>query len=93
MAYKAVVDVNGNLPALDSLQVVSNYDRMFDNLHSIYCDGNDHPKARTLAARVKDKFGRNIPVWVEKIFTGACGFRRQDQDQKCPSCRYEPKCL
>ena len=33
---------------------------------------NDHTKGRTLIARVKEKFGKSIPQWVQNIFTDTC---------------------
>ena len=90
VAYEAVDDVDGNLPALDSLQDVSNYDQMFGDLHSIHCEGNDHPKARMLAARVKNKFGKSIPVWVQKIFTDTCPRCIEKMERKKPTAGHQP---
>ena len=72
LVYRSQVDNDGNFPPLDSCQVVSNYSQMFDDLHTIHCTVNGHAKGRTLIARVKEKFGKSIPQWVQRIFTDTC---------------------
>ena len=90
VVYKSAVDTDGNLPPLDSYQIVSNYDRMFTDIHSIHSDGNDHPKARTLAARIKVKFGRSIPLWVQKIFTDTCPRCIEKMERRKPTAGHQP---
>ena len=63
---------------------------MFGHLHSIHCDRNDHPKVRILAACVKDKFGKSIPVWVQKIFTDTCPRCIEKMERKKPTAGHQP---
>ena len=90
LVYKPKIDSDGNTPPLDTYLIVSHYDRMFDDLHSIHCNGNDHPKARTLAARVKEKFGKSIPIWVQKIFTNTCPRCIEKLERKIPTAGHQP---
>ena len=51
---------------IDSAKRVSSYSNLFDHIKEVHLDGNDHPKARTLDSRIKTKFGKSIPSWVQK---------------------------
>ena len=53
VAYKTVVDADGNLPSLDLYQIVSNYNRMVNDIDSIHSDGSDHTKARIISVRIR----------------------------------------
>ena len=50
--YKTEAGAYINLPSLDSYQLVSIYDRIFDDIHLVHSDRKDHPKAKTLTAHI-----------------------------------------
>ena len=58
--------------ALEDAIQVSHSGRVFEDFHAIHTENNDHPKARTFKNRVVSKFGKSIPVWLQKIFTDTC---------------------
>ena len=69
LVYKKEAAEDGTLPALDSYQQVSHYGRLYDDLFAIHRAGNDHPKGRTFADRVRGKHGKCIPRSACKAFT------------------------
>ena len=88
--YKTTVDADGNLPPLDLYQILFNYWRMFNDIYSIHSNGNNHPKEWTLAARIKVKFGRSLPLWVQKIFTDSCPRCIGKMGRRRPTAGHQP---
>ena len=78
-----------SLPAIDSYKVVSNYDRVFHDIYGVHHDGNDHPKARTLEHRLKDKFAL-IPRWLGELFTSLCPVCIERVRRKKPTAGHQP---
>ena len=88
---KVVDESFGTLQALETCCVISNTDRLFNDLYKIHvCEGGDHPKGNTFFKRVSDRHGRSITREICKLFTDTCALCLKHMKKTKPTAGHQP---